>query len=477
MEVEPQVVLGVSSTGETAGRAGGVFGREAVSKLRKRLNRPVVLILLLLAILAAAIRCLSVIPHGRPAAGLKDAAIVSPEIVEHGRTSAVHFSESKVPSGIHFVNALRSAGLDQQDTVGVATAAQSVFDLRHLRAGNALSIGRSSSDELRSVRYQIDAEHMLWIIPQDAGFHAEIKTIPSHTEVAGFTGHIRDSLFNAVTDAGESPELAMRLSEIFGWDLDFYTDPRSGDSFRVLVERKKNLDGHTVAYGRILAAEYNNDGHTYQAVLFRDPSGQAVYYQPDGKSLEKAFLRSPLKFAAPITSHFSRDRYHPVLKVHRPHLGIDYKAPVGAPVQAIGSGRVVFAGRKGGAGNLVQLQHANGYETMYMHLSRLLVRSGQRVEQGQAVGLVGMTGLATGPHLDFRILQNGAYRNFEKLQLPPALPVAEGDWDDFVAAREHWLPLLADINALQTVQSQPKALTDAGDPSAPGSSVSSLQVR
>src|SRR3989441_3163154 len=158
-------------------------------------------------------------------------------------------------------------------------------------------------------RYQIDADRMLWVVPlgpTDRGFHAEIKTILSTTEVAGVSGEIHDSLFNAVTDAGETPELAMRLAEIFGWDLDFYTDPRSGDIFRVVVEKKKYLDGQTAGYGRILAAEYSNDGHIYQAVLFRDPSGRPAYYAPDGQSLQKAFLRSPLKFAAPITSHFSR---------------------------------------------------------------------------------------------------------------------------------------------------------------------------
>ncbi len=345
------------------------------------------------------------------------------------RSHVVLYSDRKVAAGAHFSDSLQHMGLDAHAAAGVVGSAQKVFDLRHMRAGNRLGVGRSVIGELREVRYQIDAERMLWVFSGDHGFHAEVRTIPSQTEVAGVTGTVRDSLFNAVTDAGESPEFAMRLAEIFGWDLDFYTDPRA-------------------AYGRILAAEYNNGGHPYQAVLFRDPTGNPAYYAPDGKSLQKAFLRSPLKFAAPITSHFSRSRFHPVLKVHRPHLGIDYGAPVGTPVQAIGNGRVVFAGHKGGAGNLIHLQHANGYETMYMHLSRLLVHIGQRVEQGQRIGLVGMTGLATGPHLDFRILQHGAYRNFEHLQLPPAQPVAKHDWNDFVAARQRWLVLLPELDHL-----------------------------
>ena len=142
----------------------------------------------------------------------------------------------------------------------------------------------------------------------------------------------------------------------------------------MVVEKTKYLDGKTAAYGRILAAEYDNDGHPYQALLFHDPAGNPAYYSPDGKSLQKAFLRSPLKFAAPITSHFSLSRFHPILKTYRPHLGIDYGAPTGTPVQTIGAGRVEFAGRKGGDGNMVRIAHSSGYETMYLHLSRILVK-------------------------------------------------------------------------------------------------------
>jgi murein DD-endopeptidase MepM/ murein hydrolase activator NlpD len=252
-------------------------------------------------------------------------------------------------------------------------------------------------------------------------------------------------------DAGEKPELAMRLAAIFGWDLDFYTDPRPGDTFRVVVEKKTLANGTLVDYGRILAAEYNNAGHAYRAILFHGPTGAPAsakatagrpaleYYTPEGKSMKKAFLHSPLKFAAPITSHFSLHRFHPILKQYRAHLGIDYGAPTGTPVQTIGDGRVIFAGRKGGDGNLVKVQHSNGYTTYYMHLSRIAVRPGQRVEQGQRIGLVGMTGLATGPHLDFRIERRGQFLNFERLPLPPSDPVSRRDWGEFAAARDRAL--------------------------------------
>jgi len=231
----------------------------------------------------------------------------------------------------------------------------------------------------------------------------------------------------------------MRLAEIFGWDMDFYTDPRPGDTFRVVVEKKTLESGEVASYGRILAAEYNNGPHAYRAVLFHGPNGEPAYYTPEGKSMKKAFLHSPLKFAAVITSHFSQHRYHPILKEYRPHLGIDYAAPTGTPVQTIGDGRVIFAGRKGGAGNLIEIQHSNGYTTYYMHLSRVLVHSGERVEQGQRIGLVGMTGLATGPHLDFRIQRGKEFLNFERLPLPPSDPVSKRDWNEFAAMRDHAL--------------------------------------
>ena len=234
----------------------------------------------------------------------------------------------------------------------------------------------------------------------------------------------------------------MSLAQIFGWDLDFYTDTRHGDTFRVVVEKKTYLDGKSAGYGKILAAEYDNAGHPYQAVLFHDGVGAPAYYRADGGALQRSFLRSPLKFAAPITSHFSNSRFHPILKENRPHLGIDYGAPMGTPVQSIGSGRVVFAGYSGGSGNLIKIQHANGYETMYLHLSRILVHNGGHVEQGQTIGLVGMTGLATGPHLDFRIEQGGTFKNFETLHLPPAEPVSRKEMPDFLASRDRVLPML-----------------------------------
>jgi murein DD-endopeptidase MepM/ murein hydrolase activator NlpD len=421
------------------------------------------------AFLAVAAGCIGASYHARFSAESKISAQASLAATEAKRIQqqVVLFSKMVVPSRLSFAAFLQKVGIDAATATRVVASALPVFDFRHVRAGNQLTIGRSVLGELREVDYRIDEDHVLSIAPAraagnaftssaDAGasdptvagdFQSKIETIPSTTEEVGVAGKVDDSLFQAVTDAGEKPELAMRIAAIFAYDLDFYTDPRPGDTFRVVIEKKILANGETASYGRILAAEYDNGGRTYRAVLFHDAFGDAAYYTPDGKSMKRAFLHSPLKFAAPITSHFSYHRFHPILKEYRPHLGIDYGAPSGTPVQTIGDGKVIFAGPKGGDGNLVKVQHSSGYTTYYMHLSRILVRDGQRVQQGQNIGLVGMTGLATGPHLDFRIEQHGDFLNFEKLKLPSSDPIARKDWNAFAAARDH---ALAEMPALKS---------------------------
>jgi len=368
---------------------------------------------------------------------------------ERIREQVILPTEKKVPAGENFKAALEKFGLSAEEAANASAAAQRAFNLRQVRAGNTITVGRSVEGTLREIDYKIDADRMLRIVPESPGFTAQIREIPSKVEIAAVTGRVEDSLFNAVEDAGESAELAMRLAQIFGYDLDFYTDPRKGDTFRMVLEKKKYSNGQLAGYGKILAAEYENAGRKYQALLFHDPAGQPGYYSADGKSLQKAFLRSPLKFGAPVTSHFSRSRFHPILKTYRAHMGTDYGAPVGTPVQTIGSGKVVFAGRKGGEGNMVQIRHFNDYETMYLHLSRMFVYAGEHVEIGKTIGLVGSTGLSTGPHLDFRILQKGQYKNFEKLGLPPSDPVSKKNMPEFAAIREKWLPLLQNPGLLQ----------------------------
>ncbi len=368
------------------------------------------------------------------------------------------YSSEEIPSRTTFSEFLARAGMDGGTIDQIIRGARPVYDLSRVRAGNRVTFVRSGKGELRSIHYQIDLDRVLWITRQDEGFRAEVKPVPYEIFATGVKGRIEDSLFQALADSGEQAQLALEIADIFGWDIDFYTDPRQGDTFEVVVE-KKMLGGELLGYGRVLAAQYQNENTLHQAVLFHDPEGRPAYYAPDGKSMKKAFLRSPLKFSTWVTSGFSRSRFHPILKRYRPHLGIDYHAPVGSPVQAVGDGRVVFAGRKGGAGNLVHLRHAMGYETYYMHLSRIRVRAGQRVSQGQIIGLSGATGLATGPHLDFRVRQHGKFRNFLALKLPPAQSVARADWPEFVAARAQLLDELASIHKTQSEHTESAALS------------------
>jgi hypothetical protein len=186
-------------------------------------------------------------------------------------------TEKRVPAGENFVAALEKLGLSAEEASSASTAAQQAFNLRQVRAGNTITVGRSVEGKLREIDYKIDADRLLKIVPEDRGFSAQVKEIPSKTEIAAVSGQVDDSLFNAIEQAGESAELAMRLAQIFGYDLDFYTDPRKGDTFRIVLEKRKYSNGQTAGYGKILAAEYDNGGKKYQALLFHDPAGQPGY--------------------------------------------------------------------------------------------------------------------------------------------------------------------------------------------------------
>jgi len=351
--------------------------------------------------------------------------------------------EIEVERGANFATLLRTAGIPA-DNVGNATqAAQSAWNLRRIVPGHAMWAERTNAGELKSVVYRIDPDRELLLTPRGSEFDAAIREVPSKTQVVTVTGTLNGSLFETIEDVGEKPELAVRFADILAWDIDFYTDPQPGDTFSIVLEKKEYKDGQTAAYGRILALRYDNAGQVHEAVLFRDANGRPAYYTKDGKSLQKSFLKSPLKFAARISSHFTHSRLHPVLKTYRAHLGTDYAAPIGTPVQAVANGKVVFAARSGGSGNMVKIAHIDGYESYYLHLSRILVRRGQNIQQGQRIGLVGMTGLATGPHLDFRIERRGQFMNFERMKILPSTPVAKADWSEFERVRDEYAAQLS----------------------------------
>jgi murein DD-endopeptidase MepM/ murein hydrolase activator NlpD len=233
------------------------------------------------------------------------------------------------------------------------------------------------------------------------------------------------------------------LADVFGADIDFNSDLQAGDTFGVAFE-KVYREGGFVAYGAVIAAEFRNEGRLLRAVRFTPPGGKPGYYDTDGRSLRRFFIKSPLKFAPRISSGFSSGRFHPILRIVRPHLGVDYLAPMGAPVIAVAAGVVVSAGWNGEGGRLVHLRHVNGYETLYMHLSSIAVRAGQRVAQGDFIGRVGSTGMSTGPHLDYRVKRNGAYVNpvLEHKRMPPGEPIPATLMARFTVERDRALARL-----------------------------------
>jgi len=273
---------------------------------------------------------------------------------------------------------------------------------------------------------------------------------PVEREMVVVRGAVRSSLFDAVASSGESETLALELADLFQWDIDFNREVRAGDTFAMLIERLK-AGGRTVGYGPVVAANYVNRGKTFSAVRYAVGGGRPNFYDEHGGPLRKQFLRAPLKFSR-ITSRYSMARLHPILGVRLPHWGTDYGAPVGTPVMATADGVVASAGWNGGGGNAVELRHAGGYVTTYMHLSRFAtgIRPGARVEQGQVIGYVGATGLATGPHLDYRVTQNGRHLNPLGVGKEPAPPLPRGELPAFTAWAARVLPFLGNVGPLES---------------------------
>jgi murein DD-endopeptidase MepM/ murein hydrolase activator NlpD len=298
--------------------------------------------------------------------------------------------------------------------------ARPLYDLARLSVGNAfdLTVG---GEGLLAFTYVIDELRTLRVHRNGDGLEAQVLTKSYETRVEDAAGTITSSLYGAVEEAGEEPQLAVDLAQIFEWDVDFNTELQRGDSFRVVVE-KMYLDDAFARYGPIHSAELVRGTRVLRAVRF-DGSGKAEYYTPEGVPLRKTFLRSPLKFNR-ISSRFSKARFHPILKVFRPHLGVDFAAPSGTPVRAAADGVVLQAGWSGGYGKVVKLRHARGLQTLYGHLSRIAVRPGQRVEQGELIGNVGTTGLSTAPHLDYRTMRDGVFVNPLTIQPPPPEPLS-----------------------------------------------------
>jgi murein DD-endopeptidase MepM/ murein hydrolase activator NlpD len=332
--------------------------------------------------------------------------------------------------------ALLQQGLPGKLVGGIVDSARPVYDLAKVKASQLYWLCFTLEGKFRDFRYPIDNQRYLTVYHDEGQDRlvSVVKYFSFETRVETVSARIENSLFASMEAIGEKDQLALELAEIFGSDIDFNTEIQRGDSFLALVE-KKYLHGEFAGYGAVLAAEFSNGQKKYLGFRFTDENGKPSYYAGDGKSLKRSFLKSPLKFGR-ITSRFSLARFHPILKVLRPHLGVDYAAPVGTRVQAVGSGVVESAGRNGGSGKMVKIRHAGGYETMYLHLSRIAVKRGAHVSQGDLIGYVGSTGLSTGPHLDFRVLRNGRAINPLKVVFPPGAPVSHARFESFASLRD-----------------------------------------
>lgn len=317
-----------------------------------------------------------------------------------------------------------------QEIQAISRQSKNIFPVKGICAGQPYKIC-TTDNQFEQFIYQISADEQL-IIRRDAEtLLVERKPIEYDIQQEVVRGQIDSSLFEAVTQMGESSELAMTLANIFAWDIDFVRDLRQGDSFSVLVE-KRYRQGKPAGYGRVLAADFRNNGELYQAFYFSDDNGIGRYYDEEGHSLQKAFLKAPLEFSR-ISSGYTNKRFHPITKSWKAHPAIDYAAPKGTPIKTVGDGTITRIGRTRGNGNFIEVRHSGGYKTMYLHMSRFAKGMGQgkRVVQGQVIGYVGATGLATGPHLCFRMKRNDAPVNPYKVKAPAAKPVSAAQMQNF----------------------------------------------
>lgn len=393
---------------------------------------------------------------------------------------------ARVARGATLSSLLHAHQVAEQEIATFIARAGSVFDVRNLRTDRPYRIVQAIGGALRSFEYEIDGDRVLKVVRNEADeFVAEIDAIEKRTEVTRINGAIdRDatSLFAAMARTGERVDLSLALADVLSSEIDFNTELQPGDRFGILFEKQFRDDGDLIVrpvatsgagkapaptifpggseemnppsgesekllendgdafagYGAIQAAEFINAGRIVRAVRFTPSGGKPQYFDAEGRSLKRFFLKSPLKFDPIITSRFSGARKHPILGFTRAHLGVDYGAPTGAPVVAVADGLVVSAGFNGGAGRMIHLRHANGLETQYLHLSAASVHAGERVHQGDVIGKVGMTGLATGPHLDYRVRKNGTFVNPVQVhhEMPPGDPVSPADMPAFAEVRD-----------------------------------------
>jgi len=360
-----------------------------------------------------------------------------PSVTPSSDAPGSFWHEERIQRGDTISTLLDRLNVNDEDIAGFLQSAKDSKSLRQLIPGKIVHAQTDNEGNLLALQYISSSESMLKVERQNDKFKASDAQVPLEARIQMKSAEIKSSLFGA-TDAANIPDnIAMQIADIFSSDIDFHRDLQRGDKFTVVFESFYNK-GELIKTGRVLAAEFVNNGKTYRAVYFQDKEGRGGYYTPEGKNLRKAFLRSPLEFSR-ITSGFTNARFHPVLKEWRAHKGIDYGAPSGTRVKAVADGTVAMIGKQGGYGNLIVLQHQGQYSTAYGHLSAFSknLHKGSKVSQGDVVGYVGMTGLATGPHLHYEFRVAGVQRNPLNIAMPTAFPIAAQYKADFSRTAEN----------------------------------------
>ncbi|MGM0517554.1 MAG: peptidoglycan DD-metalloendopeptidase family protein [Pseudomonadota bacterium] len=351
----------------------------------------------------------------------------------------------EVSSGDTLSTIFERAGLGYSDVLQVLDLGEEAKRLERIRPGDTLVL-QLEDDEFAGLKYDLDAESELNIFrEQGDDLVAEIKDLPSQTALVAAGGVVKGSLYQSAVATGIPPAKVMELAEVFGWKVDFVRDVRNGDEFKLIYEVRER-EGERLGTGNLIAAEYRNGDRTIQAVRYTSPDGTTGYYEPDGSSLERGFLRYPVEFSR-ISSNFNPKRLHPIHNTVRPHNGVDLAAPTGTPIRAAASGRVTFAGWKHGYGRVVLVRHDETYETRYAHMSGFKgnLSRGDSVEKGDVIGFVGMTGAATGPHLHYELRVRGKPYNPVKVELPEANPIPSKHREDFLAATRTAMDQLARV--------------------------------
>ncbi len=356
--------------------------------------------------------------------------------------------EERIQRGDTVGSVLARLQVDDSEALAYLRSAKGVRSLYQLVPGRTLRAVTTDEGTLVSLRYLHADGTELFVRREGGAFVATEEPVHTERQLVMTSGEIETSLFAATDRVGLSDSVAIELADIFSSEVDFHRDLRAGDRFSVVYEALYS-DGEFIRTGRIVAAEFTNDGRVHRAVFFQDAQGRNGFYTPDGKNLRKAFLRSPLEFSR-ISSGFTTSRFHPVLQAWRAHKGVDYAAPVGTHVRATASGVVEFVGTQGGYGKAVILRHPNGRSTLYGHLSAFAkgLYAGRRVDQGELIGYVGMTGLATGPHLHYEFRIDGVHQNPLRAVLPPGPAVTR---DVLPAFQQAAAPLVERLDLLRNI--------------------------